>query len=177
MSHGTDTPARHTLPTFATVTKGRAGKGKGKPDKGKGRGKTSAVKGKDKRASAKPSKDRRPTDAPPGNGNQQSTQQTSGASSSSSAPTALEPWHEAHAGFSLMKTASYRRWENAMHKEVHDCITVACESTGSTGIHGHPLAPRASRASTGLHGHPRASTCSTGFTGPHGHPRASTGVC
>ena len=83
VTSGTDTPARHTLPTYAAVTKGKAG-----PGKGKGRGKTSAVKGKDKRSSAKPSKDSRPTDAPPGDWDQQSTQQTAAASSSSSASTA-----------------------------------------------------------------------------------------
>ena len=88
VQRGTNTPARHTLPTFAAVTKGKAGPGKGKPTKGKGRGKTSAVKGKDKHASGKPSKDRRPTDAPPGNWEQQSAQQTTAASSSSSAPNA-----------------------------------------------------------------------------------------
>ena len=83
VSSGTDTPARHTLSTYAAMTKGKAG-----PGKGKGRSKTSAVKGKDKRSSAKTSKDNRPTDAPPGDWDQQPTQQTAAASSSSSASTA-----------------------------------------------------------------------------------------
>ena len=73
IQRGTNTPARHTLPTFAAVTQGKAGPGKGKPTKGKGKGKgkgkTSAVKGKDKHVSGKPSKDRhqewlRPADCP-----------------------------------------------------------------------------------------------------------------